>query len=79
MENVGRRMVEIAEMVVPSITAKETYDRRESGESIVILHIRESDEWAKGCMEGAVLLPRGRIEGRVEELIPDKDPCIIAH
>lgn len=24
MENVGRRMVEIAEMVVPSITAKET-------------------------------------------------------
>ena len=55
MENVGRRMVEIAEMVVPSITAKETYDRRESGESIVILHIRESDEWAKGYMEGAVL------------------------
>jgi len=51
-------MVEIAEMVVPSITAKETYDRRKSGESIVILHIRESDEWAKGYMEGAVLLPR---------------------
>ena len=44
MENVGRRMVEIAEMVVPSITAEETCDRRESGESIVILHIRESDE-----------------------------------
>ncbi len=52
MADVGRRMVEIAETVVPSVTAKETYDRRESGESIVILDIREPDEWAKGYMEG---------------------------
>ena len=56
MENVGRRMVEIAEVVVPSVTAKEIHDRRESGESIVILDIREPDEWAKGYIEGAVLL-----------------------
>ena len=79
MENVGRRMVEIAEVVVPSVTAKEVHDRRESGESIVILDIREPDEWAKGYIEGAVLLSRGRIEGRVEEMVPDKDACIVAH
>ena len=41
-------MVEIAEVVVPSVTAKEIHDRRESGESIVILDIREPDEWARG-------------------------------
>ena len=51
MENVGRRMVEIAEAVVPSVTAKETHDRRESGESIVILDVREPDEWAEGHIE----------------------------
>ena len=50
-----------------------------SGESIVILDIREPDEWAKGYIEGAVLLSRGRIEGRVEEMVPDKDACIVAH
>ncbi len=60
MENVGRRMVEIAEVVVPSVSAKETQDRRESGESIVILDVREPDEWAEGHIEGAVLLSRGR-------------------
>ena len=79
MENVGRRKVEIAEMVVPSLTAKEIHDRRESGESIVILDVREPDEWAKGHVEGAVLLSRGRTEGRVEEIMPDKDACIVAH
>ena len=79
MANVGRRMVEIAELVMPSVTAKETHDRRESGESIVILDVHEPDEWAKSHIEGAVLLSRGRIEGRVEEIVPDKDACIVAH
>jgi len=79
METVGRRMVEIAETVVPSVTAKETHERRESGESVIILDIRDPDEWANGYIEGAVLLSRGRIEGRIEEMIPDKNACIIAH
>ena len=79
MEPVGRRMVEIAEVTVPSISAKDTYDRQQAGESLVILDIREPDETEKGYIEGAVLLPRGRLEGRVEETIPDKDTCIVAH
>lgn len=79
MESVGRRMVEIAEMTVPSISAREVHERREAGEAVVILDVREPDEWARGVIGGAVLLSRGRIEGRVEELIPDKNACIIAH
>ena len=79
MEPVGRRMVEIAQVTVPSISAQDTYDRQQAGEPLVILDVREPNETEQGHIEGAVLLPRGRIELRVAEVIPDKDTCIVAH
>jgi rhodanese-related sulfurtransferase len=79
MESVGKQMVADAQKAVPSIPTQEAYKRHRSSEKVVILDVREPDEWEKGHIEGAILLARGRIEGRVEEMIPDKDACIIAH
>lgn len=79
MDNIGRRMVEIAEATVGSMSAKEVHEKREAGEPIVVLDVREPDEWDKGYIDGAVLLSRGRIEGRLEELVPDKDALIVTH
>ena len=79
MENIGRKMVEIAENTVPSVTAREVYEKKEAGEPMGILDIREPDEWEKGVIEGAVLLSRGRLEGRLEEMVPDKDAYIVTH
>ena len=79
MENIGRKMVEIAENTVPSVTSREVYDKKEAGEPMVILDIREPDEWEKGVIEGAVQLSRGRLEGRLEEMVPDKDAYIVTH
>ena len=79
MENIGSKLVELAQLTFHEISAKETHDRREAGEGVIILDIREPDETDKGYIEGAVLLPRGRIEGRIEELVPDKNTCIVAH
>ena len=45
----------------------------------MILDVREPNETAEGHIEGAVLLPRGRLELRIEEVIPDKDTWIVAH
>ena len=79
MENIGRKMVEIAEAAVASVSAREVHEKREAGEPIVILDVREPDEWDQGVIEGAVLLSRGRIESRLEELVPDKDALIVTH
>ena len=79
MENIGRRMTEIAQAAVASVSAQDVYARRNAGEAIIVLDVREPDEWAQGHIEGATLLARGRLEGRVEDVVPDKSACIIAH
>ena len=79
MADIGRKMVEIAQGTVSSMPARDVNNKMESGELLVILDVREPDEWANGHIEGATLLSRGRIEGRLEELVPDKSTPIVAH
>lgn len=79
MDKTGKNMVEKAQQTVPSVPTDTAYERLQSGENIVILDVREPDEWAKGHIKGATLLARGRIEGSIENLVPDKNACIIAH
>lgn len=79
MDNAGKKMVEAAQKAVPNVPLKEAHDRLEAGEEIVILDVREPNEWAEGHIEGAVLIARGRIEGSIEKQVPDKSACIIAH
>ena len=79
MEKIGRQMIDIAQAAVPSVSAQEVHQRSSAAETIMILDVREPDEWAQGHIEGALLLSRGRIEGRIEDLIPNRNECIVAH
>ena len=79
MADIGRKMVEIAHTTVPSTPAKEVHDRINAGESLVVLDVREPNEWANGVIGSATLLSRGSIEGRLEEEIPDKNTAVVIH
>ena len=79
MADIGRKMVEIAQGTGSSMPAADVNNKMASGEPLVVLDVREPDEWANGHIEGATLLSRGRIEGRLEELVPDKDTPIVTH
>ena len=39
----------------------------------LILDVREPEEWYAGHIAQATFLARGRIEGRIEEMFPNKD------
>lgn len=43
----------------------------------MLLDIRDADEFAAGCVAGALLLPRALLEQRICSLVPDKDTPVI--
>jgi len=78
-ESIGKKLIESAQNAVPSISTDEVQKKLQRREKIVVLDVREPDEWANGHIKEATLLARGRIEGRIEEMIPDKNTLIVTH
>jgi len=65
---------------VPEVSPQKVNDLlKNNGKSPILLDVRESDEWRQGHLEGALPLPRGFLEIKVESLIPDKNSPIVAY
>jgi sulfur-carrier protein adenylyltransferase/sulfurtransferase len=43
------------------------------------LDVRERDEWEEGHIPGAVWIPRGNLEGRIEQTLPDRERPIVVY
>src|SRR2546430_14180422 len=52
--------------------------RNGSGKPVVI-DIREQDEVEQGIIPGAIHIPRGYLESRVEQYVPDHDTPVVAY
>ena len=50
-----------------------------SGEDVNVLDVREPDEFGAGHIPGAKPLPRGLLEYKAAEELPDKDARIVVH
>ena len=65
---------------IPEVSAQQVNELlKNNGKSPVLLDVRESDEWRQGHLEGAVPLPRGFLEIKVESAVPNKEAPIIAY
>jgi adenylyltransferase/sulfurtransferase len=65
---------------IPEVSAQQVNELlKNNGNSPVLLDVRESDEWRQGHLEGALSLPRGFLEIKVESALPHKDTPIIAY
>ena len=79
MATTGRDLVEAARQAVPKMSNDQLEKHLASGAPIVILDVQEKEEWDEGHIPHAVLLPRGRLEGRVEQVVPDKNTMVVTH
>lgn len=53
--------------------------RLKKGEKLLLVDVREDNEWAKGRIQGAVHLGKGVIERDIEAAIPDRGAEIILY
>src|SRR5688500_4256054 len=54
-------------------------DARERSASALFVDVREQDEWDEGAVPGAIHVPRGQLESRIEGLVPDKERELVVY
>jgi sulfur-carrier protein adenylyltransferase/sulfurtransferase len=64
---------------IDEIDAAEGARLLDSDDAPLFLDVREQDEWDQGIIPGALHIPRGYIEQRVEGLLPDRDHPIVVY
>ncbi len=78
MPKTVQELLQDARRVVPEWDAEQVRKALDS-QDWVLLDVREKDEYREGHLPGAISLPRGFLELRVEQLVPDKRRPIIAY
>jgi sulfur-carrier protein adenylyltransferase/sulfurtransferase len=73
-----RELLQQVQSEISEIDATRARDRIESGEPVVV-DVREQAEWDEGHIRGAVHVPRGHLESRIERLAPDPARPVIVY
>ena len=73
----GTDLINEAKTRIREVTAKEVRDMRTRGDKAVYLDVREPNEWNLGRIPGAMHIPRGTLETKVEAAIPRDRKVVI--
>jgi molybdopterin/thiamine biosynthesis adenylyltransferase/rhodanese-related sulfurtransferase len=86
MGEASREIMRQARQQVPEWSASQVKEalahRKEAGtdeEEIVLVDVREKNEWNEGYIPGAIHVPRGFLELQIEEAVPDKAKTIVLY
>lgn len=77
-----RQYDQLFERVRSSVSEVDIHTLREAmrnGKRAMIVDVREREEWEQGHIPGAKFIPRGFLEMRVEEQVPDKDQPVFIY
>jgi sulfur-carrier protein adenylyltransferase/sulfurtransferase len=79
MAKTFKDLMEDARRAVPEWSIDQVKEHLGNGNDYALLDVREKDEYREGHLAGAISLPRGFLEIRVEQEVPDKSKPIIAY
>jgi adenylyltransferase/sulfurtransferase len=65
---------------IREVTVQDVDNRmRANGNAPVLIDVREKEEWAEGHLPGAVWVPRGFLESRIEKTVPERNTAVIVY
>jgi rhodanese-related sulfurtransferase len=71
------QMVAEALQNIPEVAPAALKTRLDGGEQIVVIDVREPDEFAKGKIPGAYTIPRGVLEMQVDGRLPRETTVVL--
>jgi rhodanese-related sulfurtransferase len=71
------RMANEARARITEITPAEA--RKKINEGVLLIDVRDREEFETGHIEGALNISRGTLESRIGEIVPDKETPIVCH
>ena len=73
------KLVKDAKSRIKEEDFRETKKKMDAGAKMIIVDVREDNEWARGHIPGAVHLGKGVIERDIEKAIPDKETPLVLY
>ena len=73
-----RDLLQQVKSEIDEIDAQHAAELRES-EAPVFVDVRDRNEWDEGHIPGAVHVPRGNLESRIENAVPDHDAQVVVY
>jgi rhodanese-related sulfurtransferase len=66
-----------AKQQIREVSVAEVQARQGAGPSMVLIDVREGNEWAMGHIPGAIHLSRGVLEGAIEARVPREADVVL--
>ena len=73
------KLVNEAKKKIKETNVADVKRRSDAGEKLLLVDVREDNEWSKGHLPGAVHLGRGIIERDIEQQVPDASTKLILY
>jgi rhodanese-related sulfurtransferase len=73
------KLVQDAKERVKETNVPDVKRRMDAGEKLILVDVREDNEWAKGHLPGAVHMGKGVIERDIEQQVPDTGTKLVLY
>jgi rhodanese-related sulfurtransferase len=73
------KLVQEVKQRVKETNVADVKRRMDAGEKMILVDVREDNEWAKGHLPGAVHMGRGVIERDIEKSVPDTKTKLVLY